>query len=135
MTDIQGEIPTSEPRSDAPPNPVGHISTDVITAFVVFLTPDGRWAADSHLVEIAERVTLQRESDLGDFTSGCSIVAYEAGLQRAVVPLGAAISQLPAVTAQTILQNQMAMMQQAKTAAENERLAQKIFRPGSGKLI
>jgi hypothetical protein len=114
--DVQGVVPGDD---------LAHVPYEPIVAFVVLLTPEGRWLADSSLQEIAAKVVPLRDADMSDIAIGCAAVATEANYLRMMQPLQEQMRRLP----DEMILKQMAMARQAQQAMADQQLAGKLFGP------
>jgi hypothetical protein len=101
---------------------------EVITAFVVALTPDGRWIGAGMPSLLAPDMVLEREAHLGDLIAGGNMVAIDADRQ-------VTLNQLAGTIPAAVIGAQMQMANQMRQQAETQRIVQKLEASGQGKLF
>lgn len=84
---------------------------EVITAFVVYQSPDGEWAATSDLDQVLD---LHRGPTPDDITAGCAVVTRDIQVQITAV-------ESAKLSTAGVIQN---MMMISKQAAEAQQMAQ-----------
>lgn len=109
------------------------LPSEAITGFVVFLTRDGHWVANSN-VDMAQHVIKEREADFSDFVSGCQTVSTSAVTSMTVNAAATAIIQyLP----KAVVQQQLMTAQEMAQQDQNRRIMEQANKthpiPGMGK--
>lgn len=77
--------------------------TEVVTAFVVYQTPNGEWAATSDLDQL---FSIQRSPTPDDLTAGSAVVMRDIQIQ-------ATAAETAQLTTRAVIQNMLALSQQA----------------------
>lgn len=106
------------------PDETNGFPTEVITAFVVALTPDGRWVGSGDPSLLPSDVVTQREAHLGDLIAGGHMVSADADRQ---ITINRTVTEG--------IQAQVQMANQLRQSQENSRVAQSLIHPGQGRLF
>lgn len=90
-----------------------------VTAFVVYLTPEGQWNATTNIDQVFE---VAREVTPDDLTAACAVVARDVIIQHTA-------AQAAKITTVAVIQNMMAISQQAAEQQELQKV-EKIISNG-----
>ena len=82
---------------------------EAITAFLVYITAEGKAIATTQIQEALDQFTIRREAELPDFLRACQEIANDCNT---------------ATIAQSVLELQMQMSRQAMQAAQNQQMLQ-----------
>lgn len=106
------------------PDEANGFPTEVITAFVVALTSDGRWVGSGDPSLLPPTLAFQREAHLGDLIAGGHMVSVDATCQTTI-----------AQTVSGVIQAEIQMANQMRQSQEASKLAKTLVHPGQGRLF
>lgn len=120
--EVDGDIPPPAPETGYTiPLPDETPKVECITAFIVYITDEGKAVADSRIEERLGELNIRRPATSDDFRRACEEVVFDVGVMS---------NTQSVLNAQVIYAQQM--QQRAVEAQQNQEIMQRL---GGGKLL